>query len=64
MCISEVSGCNLIGLASTLAIAISQDLTQDEITVLAAFFTSLGDNLALISAASSSQNNDCSLTNN
>lgn len=59
MCISEISGCNLIGLASSLAIALSQNLTHDEITVLAAFFTSLGDNLALISAASSLPNDDC-----
>lgn len=59
MCVSDLSGCNLIGLAGTLAIAISQDLSQNEISVLAAFFTALGDNLALIAAANPSQNDNC-----
>lgn len=48
MCFSELSSCNLIGLASSLAIAIGEDLTSDEAAVLAAFFTSFADNLAII----------------
>ena len=47
MNLSSLSGSNLIALASSLAILISQDLTTDEIGLLAAFFTALGDNLAL-----------------
>lgn len=47
MNLSNLSGSNLIALASSLAILISQDLTSDEIGLLAAFFTALGDNLAL-----------------
>ena len=47
MNLSNLSGSNLIGLASSLSILISQDLTTDEIGLLAAFFTALGDNLAL-----------------
>ena len=48
MNLSNLSGSNLIALASSLAILISsQDLTTDEIGLLAAFFTALGDNLAL-----------------
>ena len=47
------SGCELIYLSGSLAIALSQDLTQDEIATLAAFFTSLGDNLALIATQQS-----------
>lgn len=47
MNLSNLSGYNLIALASSLAILISQDLTTDEIGLLAAFFTTLGDNLAL-----------------
>ena len=47
MNLSNLSGSNLIALASSLAILISQDLTTDEIGVLSAFFTALGDNLAL-----------------
>ena len=52
MNLSNLSGSNLIGLASSLSILISQDLTTDEIGLLAAFFTSLGDNLALSIASS------------
>ena len=48
MNLSNLSGSNLIGLASSLAILISQDLTADEIGILAAFFTALGDNLAIL----------------
>lgn len=51
MNISDLSGCNLIGLASFLAILIAQDLDNDEISVLSAFFSALGDNLALILAS-------------
>ena len=47
MNLSNLSGSNLIGLASSMAILISQDLTTDEIGLLSAFFTALGDNLAL-----------------
>ena len=47
MNIFNLSGSNLTALASSLAILISQDLSADEIGVLAAFFTVLGDNLAL-----------------
>ena len=47
MNLSNLSGSNLIALASSLAILISQDLTTDEIGLLAAFFSALGDNLAL-----------------
>lgn len=51
MNISNLSGSNLTALASSLAILISQDLSADEIGVLAAFFTVLGDNLALLIAS-------------
>ena len=52
MNLSNLSGSNLIGLASSLSILISQDLTTDEIGLLAAFFTALGYNLALSIASS------------
>ena len=48
MNISNLSGSNLIAIASSLAILISQDLSADEIGVLAAFFTALADNLAIL----------------
>ena len=58
MCISDLSGCNLIGLASSLAIMIAQDLSTEEIGILSAFFSALGDNLALIIATPQSSIQD------
>lgn len=49
MCISEFSEHELVLLSTSLSIAISKEFDKDEITVLAAFFTALGDNLALLS---------------
>lgn len=56
MCFSDLSSCNLIGLSSSLAIAISNDLTIDEISILSAFFNSLSDNLAIIATKKSIEN--------
>lgn len=50
MPIFNLSSCELIYLASSLSIAISNELTLDEINILACFLTTLGDNLALIAA--------------
>ncbi len=48
MCFSDLSSCNLIGLASSLAISVSENLTSDDASILAAFFTAFADNLAII----------------
>lgn len=48
MCFSDLSSCNLIGLSSSLAIAIGENLSADEVTTLAAFMTAFADNLAII----------------
>jgi hypothetical protein len=48
MCFSDLSSCNLIGLASSLAISVSENLTSDDAAILAAFFTAFADNLAII----------------
>ena len=48
---SDLTGCNLIALASSLSVLIAQDLNSNEIGLLAAFFTALGDNLALLAVA-------------
>ena len=48
MCFSDLSICNLIGLASSLAITVGENLTSDEAAILAAFFTAFADNLAII----------------
>ena len=55
----NLSYCDLIGLASSLAILISEDLSNDEISILSAFFNALSDNLAII-ATQKSSNNDSS----
>lgn len=49
MCISDFSGCELLALANSLAIAFSNQLSNDDLILFAAFFTALGDNLALLS---------------
>lgn len=60
MCFSELSGCNLIGLSSSIAIAISENLSVDEITSLAAFVNALADNLSIIATQKSIQEQDVS----
>ena len=53
MCFSDLSSCNLIGLASSLAISIGDNLTADETSILSAFLNSLSDNLAIIATKKS-----------
>ena len=48
MDLSNLSGCNLIGFTSSLSLLISENLSSEEIGLLAAFIVSLGDNLALL----------------
>ncbi|MBQ2835501.1 MAG: hypothetical protein IJE68_01520 [Clostridia bacterium] len=47
----DSNGCNFIALASSLAILISQEFETDDLNVLAAFFSALGDNIAIIAAS-------------
>lgn len=54
----KFSNCELIALASTLSIAISQGKTPQEVGTLAAFFTAIGDNLAII-ALENNDNSSC-----
>ena len=49
MCLSDFSNCELIALASTIAIAFSKELSKEDLAILSAFFTALGDNLAILS---------------
>lgn len=51
---NNCSGFNLVGLSSSLAILISEQFEADELAVLAAFITALGDNLALLAATKDS----------
>lgn len=48
MCFNNLSSCDLIGLSSSLAILLGEDLTADELSILSVFFNSLGDNLGII----------------
>lgn len=57
MCFSDFSSCNLIGLASSLAISIGEDMDADELAVQAAFFTAFADNLAIIATKKSLEEN-------
>ncbi len=57
MCFSDFSSCNLIGLASSLAISIGEDMDADELAVLASFFTAFADNLAIIATKKSLEEN-------
>lgn len=49
MCISVFSNCELVALAGSLAIAISKQVPNEELTFLSVFLTALADNLALLS---------------
>jgi len=48
MCLSDFSNEELVVLSSTLALAISKEFSPEDLLILAAFFTTLGDNLALL----------------
>lgn len=65
MCFSDLSSCNLIGLASSLAIAVGEDLTSDDASILSAFFNAFADNLAIIATKKSAEesNNSSSCPN-
>ena len=48
--LNNISSTELIALAGIFAVMISQGLNQEEIATLASFFSSLGDNLGIISS--------------
>lgn len=53
MCLNDLSSSNIIGLSSSLAILVGSDLTSNETALLATFFTSFADNLAIIATKKS-----------
>lgn len=55
--LNNLSGCEIITLANIIAIGISQNLTSDELAILAGFFTIIGDSLATLSLTNT---NNCS----
>lgn len=48
MNLNNLSGCNIIGLASSISILLGENLNAEELTLLAAFVVTLGDNLAIL----------------
>lgn len=48
--LNNLSGSELVFLASTLAVYIGQGLSSDELSILGDFFSALGDNLSLLSS--------------
>ena len=48
MCLSDMSACELLLLANDIALALSKDLNSEETALLAAFLTSIADQLVLI----------------
>ncbi len=46
--LSDFSNEELVVLSTTLAISISKEFCQDDLIILATFFTTLGDNLAVL----------------
>ena len=64
MCLSDFSGCNLIGLSSSLAITLSENLSAGDTAILAAFITALGDNLAILATTKSNEENKDDISKN
>jgi len=54
--LNNLSGCEIVTLANILAIALSQNLTSEEMAVLSGFLVIIGDSLATLSLFN---NNTC-----
>ena len=50
MCLENLSGCELVALASISSIYIAEGLSCEQMSILANFFTSLGDNLNILAS--------------
>ena len=48
MCLSDMSSCELLLLANDIALTLSKNLDAEETALLAAFLTTVADQLALI----------------
>lgn len=49
-----LSGCELVALAGLISVAISQNISNNEVDILGNFFSALGSNLSTIAAANDS----------
>lgn len=60
MCgLNNLSGCELVALASIVSIGISEGLSAEDTGLLGSFFSSIGDNLSTIAVTKSSEENIC-----
>ena len=58
--LNNLSGCEIVTLANIIAVTISQNLTSEEMALLAGFFTIIGDSLATISLTNTNNpSNSC-----
>ena len=57
------AGFDLVGLSSSIAILISQNVELEDLGILAALFTTIGDNLALIATSRASCEAQKAITN-
>ena len=48
MCLSDLSSCELILLANNISLSLSNNLDAEETALLAAFLTTIADQLAII----------------
>lgn len=64
MNIRDLSSCNLIGLSSSLAIMIGENLSSEDLAILSSFFSAFADNLAIISAKKAVEENTTTNNNN
>lgn len=48
MCLSDMSSCELLLLANNIALGLSKNLDTEETALLAAFLTTVADQLAII----------------
>lgn len=62
--INSLNSCEWITLASSLAISIGQNVSAEEASILASFFSALGDNLGIISAKIANNDNSYFNSNN
>lgn len=49
--LNDLSGEELVALASILAIYLGQNLSADELSILSSFFSALGDNFGILSSS-------------
>ena len=49
MFLDNLSGCELVSLASIISIYLADGLSSEQISTLGDFFSALGDNLSLLS---------------